>query len=221
LKNYLVKRSKRKSIAIYVLANQQVEIRAPRYASDHEIAQFVSQKSTWIERKLAQFSSYHQIPEQQLTKDGYILLEGERIAICCQLAKACSVKLAEQQLLVELKQERQLAGQVDAWQRDYAKQRFTEKLAFWHQQFPMKLPNYSLKVRKMNRQWGNCNARGQITLSLRLIQYPVEAIDYVVVHELVHLKYMHHGHEFYRLLEAVLPNWKQQQQILSSGFAVN
>ncbi|RLA00756.1 MAG: hypothetical protein DRQ47_09065, partial [Gammaproteobacteria bacterium] len=97
----------------------------------------------------------------------------------------------------------------------FAIELFVERLSFWAEQFPEPMENYQFRLRKMKRQWGNCNNKRIITISSRLIRYPQSCIDYVLVHELTHLKYLHHGRSFYRLLEKVMPDWQEQQRMLS------
>lgn len=67
------------------------------------------------------------------------------------------------------------------------------------------------EVRKMEKRWGSCTPGGKILLGLDLVKCPVDCIEYVLFHELCHLKHPHHGPEFYRLLERFLPDWKARK----------
>lgn len=72
-----------------------------------------------------------------------------------------------------------------------------------------------LKYRKMTSSWGNCKMpSGIITLNKNLIKAPIEAIDYVVMHELVHLVHQNHSSDFYNLLEILMPDWKYRKNLL-------
>jgi predicted metal-dependent hydrolase len=64
-------------------------------------------------------------------------------------------------------------------------------------------------IRQMKRQWGSCSPRGRIALNVGLVRVPRECIDYVLLHELCHLKAHNHGRAFYRLLDRHLPDWRQ------------
>lgn len=69
------------------------------------------------------------------------------------------------------------------------------------------LPPFRLKF--MTRQWGSCSPSGRLTLNPSLVAAPREAIDYVLLHELCHLKHHNHGNAFYTTLKRHLPNWQQ------------
>jgi predicted metal-dependent hydrolase len=66
-----------------------------------------------------------------------------------------------------------------------------------------------LSIRRMSRQWGSCSPQGRIALNVALVRAPQECIDYVLLHELIHLEEHNHGPAFYRLLDRHLPHWKQ------------
>jgi predicted metal-dependent hydrolase len=66
-----------------------------------------------------------------------------------------------------------------------------------------------LSMKRMQKRWGSLSDKGTVTLNIDLIRAPKECIDYVVTHELCHLKYHDHSPEFYKLLDAVLPGWEK------------
>jgi predicted metal-dependent hydrolase len=68
----------------------------------------------------------------------------------------------------------------------------------------------------MKARWGSCGAVGHIILNLRLIHMPIELIDYVVIHELCHLKEHNHSPRYYALLDRALPDWRERRAALNS-----
>jgi predicted metal-dependent hydrolase len=66
-----------------------------------------------------------------------------------------------------------------------------------------------MQVRRMRKRWGSCTPQGRIILNLDLIRAPRLCVDYVILHELCHLKHPHHGKAFYRLLDRVMPDWRE------------
>ena len=88
---------------------------------------------------------------------------------------------------------------------------------------PLKMEHYSkimglkygrITITGAKGRFGSCSSKGNISFSFRLVRYPEEAIDYVVVHELAHLLHMNHSKEFYSVIERVLPDYKERRRLL-------
>ena len=71
-----------------------------------------------------------------------------------------------------------------------------------------------IKITSAKKRFGSCSAKNSICYSWRLMQYPPEAIDYVVVHELAHIIHKNHGKDFYRTIENYLPDYKNREKLL-------
>ncbi len=80
----------------------------------------------------------------------------------------------------------------------------------------MGLSPTDIKITGAKKRFGSCNSKGGLCFSFRLMQYPSSAIDYVVVHELAHLRHMNHGKEFYALIAQYMPDYKERQALLKS-----
>jgi hypothetical protein len=73
-----------------------------------------------------------------------------------------------------------------------------------------------ISFRDMRRKWGSCSSRAQITLSTRLTWVPPHLAEYVVLHELVHLRVFNHGKDFKALMTAHMPDWREREQALDA-----
>ena len=71
-----------------------------------------------------------------------------------------------------------------------------------------------IKINSAKKRFGSCSAKNSINFSCLLMRYPQEAIDYVIVHELAHIKHKNHGREFYLLIESVLSDWRKRAKLL-------
>ena len=79
----------------------------------------------------------------------------------------------------------------------------------------MGLHPQAVKISSAKKRFGSCSAKNSINFSWRLMLYPPEAVDYVVVHELAHIRHKNHGGEFYTLIESVLPDYKERRKMLA------
>jgi len=80
----------------------------------------------------------------------------------------------------------------------------------------MQLTPQEITFRKTKRQWGSCSAKNKLSFNTMLCKVPMECIEYVVVHELAHIRYKHHQKPFWDLVSAYLPDYKQHIQTLKS-----
>lgn len=71
-----------------------------------------------------------------------------------------------------------------------------------------------LKITGAQKRFGSCSGKNSLCFSWRLMRYPEAAIDYVVVHELAHIRHKNHGREFYRFIESILPDYKEREKLL-------
>ena len=103
-----------------------------------------------------------------------------------------------------------------AWQKKLAKEVLEERMSQMGRIVaPYGIVCREMSIRRMTSRWGSCQpAKGKITLNIRLVEAPVEAIDYVVLHELAHMKYPHHQKSFYDFIARFMPDWKERKELL-------
>ena len=96
--------------------------------------------------------------------------------------------------------------------RKKAKKMLPEKVAYYANIMGLKYGRITITGAKT--RFGSCSSKGNISFSYFLVQYPEEAIDYVVVHELAHILEMNHSARFYKIVESVLPDYKERRKLL-------
>ena len=103
------------------------------------------------------------------------------------------------------------------WLVKQANSIFLEELNKMYNIFPVNIPYPSLTIRQMKTRWGVCNTKTKrVTLNLELIKKDLKYLDYVIVHELAHLVYPNHQHEFWSLVGQVIPNYKELRKELNN-----
>ena len=136
---------------------------------------------------------------------------GKQYRIKARNSKENSVKLlgAYFQVLCDDNDEVLIKALMEAWFRERAKRQFEIRLRCWDSWCKMRhLPKPKLHLRKMPKRWGSSHKDGKIFLNPDLIRVPSVCVDYVIAHEICHLKYHYHDREFYRFLGELFPNWK-------------
>ncbi len=99
---------------------------------------------------------------------------------------------------------------LNKWLKKEIKKLFQERLEYNYNRYEEKIPFPKLKIRKMTTRWGVCNIRdNSVTLNSKLIEYSIEKLDYVIIHELSHFIHFNHSKLFWNQVEKYTPNYKQ------------
>lgn len=210
---YNVVFSNRRTISIIVSPDKTVTVRAPLRASLKTIKKFVQDKSGWIKKHL------NSNPAISLTDNGKKYVEGELYLF---LGKEFALrKIQSAGPYVRLNDNVIEVGQNDITDRDKTR-RLLER---WYnlksgeilsgkmseilgKYYYYKFSPTRLVVRQLNSRWGSCTSKGKITLNSELIKLNETLIDYVIIHELCHLRFHNHGQDYYRLLAELIPDYK-------------
>ncbi len=216
---YWVIFSKRRSISIIVNANKEVIVRAPRNFSMKKVDSFVESKSQWIKKHINSFSEVTRLNHNKNYADGEIHpFMGRELVLKINKAMRSSVILHDNIFEVSLPETgdgKKIKHLLDKWYSRVAK----ETLTCHFERTLDRLSRYGFepaefKVRSLKSRWGSCSSKGRITISAELIKIDERFHEYVLIHELCHLKHPNHGKDFYRLLEEVLPDYRQVRKEL-------
>lgn len=218
---YLLTRQKRKRIRILVAPDLSVSVSAPLRAKDEEIEHVLSQKARWIARKLAQMEQFHPLPapKKYVSGETFCYL-GRQYRLKVEIGEKSPAKLKGKFLNVSVpdKQDREAVKlAVESWYRQRAEEtyaRYLKKCAEVSGRHG--IPDAALTLRKMRTRWGSCSSKGRITINTNLIQAPVHCIEFVIMHELCHLKHHNHSPAFYKLLTQCMPDWNKRKETLQN-----
>lgn len=107
---------------------------------------------------------------------------------------------------------RQVSGEEEARLRALAAKIIPERVAFYSER--MGLVPTGVRITSARTRFGSCSGKNSLCFSWRLMQYPMQAVDYVVVHELAHIRHHNHSAAFYALVESVLPDHRERRALL-------
>ena len=202
-------RSRRKTLSIAVNALGEVTVRAPLDAPMQKIERFVQEHEVWVLRtKQRKQSSGIALPSEDL--QGYkLLLLGEEYTLC--LYDGTAIRLDEEQKRLFLPQNR-AQKRIIEWLKENA-ERICKRVVERKKQ-EMGVDVLSVSISSARSFWGICTAKNALRFSYRLLYAPKEVIDYVVVHELAHVKHKNHSRQFWQEVEKYTPDWKRHRKWL-------
>ena len=207
-----LQRKRVKNINLRIDRSGAVQISAPLRMSMDVIQRFLQEKTTWIEMHRQRLQQLEQTSTKNINPGEYIYFQGIKYAVhLFESPSFQTVQLHENQIHFYVKptanaaqKERMLAK----WYRSQMEKILPPLLDKW--QTIMGVVANQVSIKCMKSRWGSCHpTKKDITFNLRLIEKPLTCIEYVVVHELVHLFEASHNKRFYALMSHYLPEWKQ------------
>ncbi len=216
---FRLERHQRDQLRIDVEPDLTVQVRAPQGTPLAEIEQQVHRKGRWILKQLDFFQQFQPLPPPKSYVSGeshYYL--GRQYRLKLHQADAPAVKLIGRYLHVytqDTTDAGKVAQRVELWYRQHARALFADRVQREHQKLRHEgIPLPEVKLRKMPQRWGSYTRPGTIVLNPDLVKAPLLCIEYVIVHELCHLKHPHHGPEFWSLLRRVMPDYEHRKERL-------
>lgn len=210
-------KSRRKSLCIEIVDNQEIILRAPLKAKERDIINFILKHKDWIEKKLKILKDR----EEKFKPKNFV--DGEKFLF---LGNYYDLKLVEKQKLSLIfndrfylkKSKRDKAREIfKKFYKNKAKDIISERVKFYAEKFGFKYNK--IKITSANKRWGSCSNRNNLNFSYKLVMAPLEIIDYIVVHELVHTINKTHNKSFYSEISKILPQYKSKENWLKeNGF---
>jgi len=211
---------KRTKLAVTVHPDMRVEVAAPVGSPLNRVLARVEKRAGWILKQLRYFEQYQptQPGPRYVSGETQVFL-GRQYRLRVRESEKEGVKLIGRFFFVWVKDKGDILsvqGLLESWYRGHAERLFAHRLG----ECVEGIRSLGLKttprllIRKMERRWGSCTKAGNILLNVDLIKAPVHCIDYVIVHELCHLKVHNHGTDFYRLLSRCMPDWLNRKRRL-------
>ncbi len=188
----------------------------PRRGSCGAAREFAEKNVEWIDRQLQRFTA-RPIEDRAWRIGSRILFRGELVTIAHGPDGKTSIVFADQSVKV---------GQIDQDCRSAIEHHLRRLAAV---ELPSRVFHYAqlnglkvqrVSVRNQKSRWGSCSRRGTVSLNWRLIQAPQFVADYIILHEIMHLRQMNHSPKFWREVESVCPGFREAERWLKAHFSL-
>ncbi len=223
--DYQVVRRARKTLEIAVEPDASVVIAAPEDASLEAIEAKLRKRAAWVTRQQRFFAQFlPRVPPREFLPGETHLYLGRQYRLKVVPHVQQAVKMMRGYFIVQT--HRPLSPDitrelVEAWYRERAHIKFAERIEINLRRFADAEAHRpkGLTLRHLKQRWGSMSPGSRLMLNRRLIEAPIDAIDYVITHELCHVAEPHHGAAFYELLGRVMPDWERRKLRLERAMA--
>lgn len=207
---YEVRRGKReKTVAIAVEADGTVVLRAPPDTPLEKLDGIVHRKARWIVERLKKTSDLPPpLTERQFVSGETFLYLGRQYRLKVTRGSG-AMRLERGHLVARVGHRRQVRGELVKWYRARAAQRLPELVAEWAPVVGVDVPE--VLIREQRKRWGSCDEHGVLRFNWRIVQAPRRLVEYVVVHELVHLVHREHSREYWAKLGRAMSDYEKRR----------
>lgn len=203
-----------KNINMRISSKGEVVVSANPFVPMDKIDDFVSSKVSWIVKHQ---KSMQERSQKSMIDDKHIVLFGNSLKIRKTTGKYNHVSYDKDTLYVQCREQADPEKVIRQFLDKLCKDVFLDiatltfrSLSDYHLEFP------EVKIRDMKSRWGSCTpAKNSITLNRKLIHYPFEFIEYVVLHEFVHFIQPNHSKAFYNIIENYMPDYKTRMEMVN------
>lgn len=203
---YVLIRSDRRTLSLVVERSGGLTVRAPRRMPLRQIEGFIAEKQQWIQAKQSAAKERTTQAAAESPQDGKPFPYGGDM-LTLRLANVPFAFRYGGTLL--LPASRPLLSTLSAWLRDQAEERLLPRVRFWEQQTRSRV--HGIHFSSARTRWGSMSSKGELRLNTALLLCPQSVADYVILHELAHLRQMNHSPVFWRQVEEWMPDYREKR----------
>ena len=203
-------------IRIHVHPNCRVEVEAPPETSATQLKSGVIKRARWISRQLEQARSAraHALPREYVSGETHFYIGRRyrlRVIETCENPSLVTLKGGTIQVVLRKADKTAIRRRLADWYRERANDYFARRMMAVASGFTWIDAPPEFKLVTMKKQWGSCAPTGIVHLNPWLIRAPTDCIDYVIAHELCHLRERNHSPAYYKLLTRHCPDWEHRK----------
>jgi len=214
---FIRRSSRRRTISLFVDPHEGVFLRAPLGPSVDSLIKLVHSKADWIIKKQKQIEEVGEfLPKREFANGETFLYLGRQFRLkVLRLDKALSNKVAFTNGCFEISidgeytevgKKRVMRKLLTNWYKRHARSVIFNRIKIYAKKLDLALVEFALA--NQSKRWGSCSHKGRVRFNWHIIMAPLSLIDYVVAHELSHLKQPNHSQEFWKLLGNVMPDYE-------------
>ena len=211
--NFQLIRSKkrRKTISLHIKEDGRIVIYVPYHTPKGEIEKFIKEKQSWIVEKISEKEKFTKEPNKAFIPGEKFLYLGEPypFEIGDTHPKGIPLKLSFGKFLIDQCHATKAKDLFTQWYKREAKERIEERVHYFSNS--LQLVPKGLKITSAKHRWGSCSRDNRLSISWRIIMAPLSVIDYVLIHELVHIKEKNHSKRFWTSIETILPDYRKHR----------
>lgn len=215
---FQVRRSpRRKTLGVTVDRAGELVVYAPEATSEEELRNWLGRKLLWVHQKLAlknAMTGTAQHPDFVSGESIFYLGKNYRLKLLDDQNEP--LRFDGQWFRLRRRDQSKAPQHFRKWYLDSGMQWLSKRIEMWHPKVGT-APS-RINIGDLGYRWGSCGKNGVVHFNWRLLQLPVRLVDYVIVHELVHLLEHNHTREFWRILDCVLPDWRDRKTTMESGW---
>jgi predicted metal-dependent hydrolase len=206
----------RRQLKIEVHPDRRVVVHAPQGKAPEAVAERVRKRAKWILKQLDYFEQFQPLPppKQYVSGETHYYL-GRQYRLKVEKDTRQAVKLVGRHLRVSVPDPgdtKKVAERMQLWYRQHARRLFAQRAEQCFAKLRSEgLPFPEVRLRQMPTRWGSYSRPGTILLNPELVKTPLYCIEYVIMHELCHLRHPDHGRDFHRLLTRCMPDWERRK----------
>lgn len=211
---YTLVRSRRRTVGLEIRPDATLVVRAPTRAPLWYVESILRQKAGWIAAKLALVRSRAPLVPRHdfLTGERFPYLGRDWPFVVVAFQKQPLAFDAAAGFTLDVSAFDRGEAVFEAWYRSRAHELLADRVRFYAPLMGVAVPR--LRITGAQRRWGSCSTTGTVSFAWRLIMAPMDVIDYVVVHELAHLREMNHSRRFWAVVAAVMPDYDAHRRWL-------
>jgi predicted metal-dependent hydrolase len=199
--------STRRTIALIILSDGTLTVRAPLKLSGKRIQEFAENHADWIRKKQAQVQASPPPPKKNYATGESFLFLGKEYPLTIVAFQHPALTFQDDRFYLTSAYRPRAREAFIHWYKVQARKLISERVSFHSRKDA--LAYQKIRISSARTRWGSCSARGTLSFTWRLVLAPLEVIDYVVVHELIHTQIRNHSPIFWQRVAEIMPDYKR------------